>query len=155
MMVQRSVVFLLVLMGVFVGCGEDEPEKVKPKKVVDEGPAKRIIWKKDGSEMTLIPAGSFEMGDHFDEGNNTERPVHRVELAAFYMDVNEVTVGQFKQFVEDSGYAYTGNWDVVAKYSPGDDYPMVYVSWHDIVRLPNKMLKITKVNLSGCLAVAV
>ena len=28
---------------------------------------KKIIWDKDGSEMVLIPAGSFEMGDHFDE----------------------------------------------------------------------------------------
>jgi len=104
--------------------------------------------------MVLIPAGSFEMGDHFNEGQASERPVHRVELDAFYMDIHEVTVGQFNQFVEESGYAYN-RWQDVTKYSPGDDYPMVYVSWHDIVRLPNKMLKITKVNLSGCLAVAV
>jgi len=61
-----------------------------------------------------------------------ERPVHRVELDAFYMDVNEVTVGQFKQFVNQSGYAYVGNWNHVAEYSPGDDYPMVYVNWHDV-----------------------
>ena len=81
-------------------------------------------------KMALIPAGSFEMGDHFDEGINTERPVHRVELDAFYMDAYEVTVGQFKQFVEESGYAYN-RWQDVAKYSPGDDYPMVYVSWDD------------------------
>ena len=33
MMVQRLVILLLVLMVVFVGCGEDEPEKVKPKRV--------------------------------------------------------------------------------------------------------------------------
>ena len=36
-MVKRSVVVLpLVLMVVFVGCGEDEPDKVKPKEVVDD-----------------------------------------------------------------------------------------------------------------------
>jgi formylglycine-generating enzyme required for sulfatase activity len=29
--------------------------------------------------------------------------VHTVELDVFYMDVHEVTVGQFKQFVEQSG----------------------------------------------------
>ena len=114
----------------------------------------KIKWNKDGAKMVLIPAGSFEMGDHFNEGQASERPVHRVELDAFYMDIHEVTVGQFNQFVEESGYAYN-RWQDVTKYSPGDDYPMVYVSWHDIVRLPNKMLKITKVNLSGCLAVAV
>ena len=35
MMIQRFVV--LMQMGVFVGWGEDEPDKVKPKEVVDEG----------------------------------------------------------------------------------------------------------------------
>ena len=58
------------------------------------GFSERITWNKDSSEMALIPAGSFEMGDHFGEGNGNERPVHRVELDAFYMDVNEVTVCQ-------------------------------------------------------------
>ena len=29
---------------------------------------KKIIWEKDGSEMALIPAGSFEMGDHSMKG---------------------------------------------------------------------------------------
>ena len=57
-------------------------------------------------------------------------PVHTVELDAFYMDVHEVTVGQFKQFVQESGYGYN-RWNDVANDSPGDDYPMVYVNWHD------------------------
>ena len=38
----------------------------------------KIIWQKDGSEMVLIPSGSFEIGDHFDEGGNDQRPVHTV-----------------------------------------------------------------------------
>ena len=84
-MVQRLIVVLLVLMVVFVGCGEDEPEKVKPKEVdevADEGPMKRIIWEADGAKMVLIPAGSFEMGDHFNERLARERPVHTVKLAS-------------------------------------------------------------------------
>ncbi|HIN75890.1 MAG TPA: formylglycine-generating enzyme family protein [Rhodospirillales bacterium] len=132
-MVQRLIVVLLVLMVVFVGCGEDEPEKVKPKVVdeaADEGPMKRIIWEADGAKMALIPAGIFEMGDHSNEGYSNERPVHRVELDAFYMDVNEVTVGQFREFVNQSGDSYN-KWNDVARYSPGDDYPMIYVSWDD------------------------
>jgi len=59
--------------------------------------------------------------------------VHTVELDAFYMDVNEVTMSQFKQFVEESGYNYEGNWLNVDKYSPTVDHPMVYVSWNDAV----------------------
>ena len=95
--------------------------------------AEEIIWEKDGAKMALIPAGSFEMGDHFNEGYASERLVHTVELDAFYMDVNEVTVGQFKRFVEESGYSYQGNWQDVASRSPTDEHPMVYVSWDDAI----------------------
>ena len=42
----------------------------------------------------LLPAGSFEMGGHFGEESDRERPVHTVALDGFYMDVNEVTVCQ-------------------------------------------------------------
>ena len=91
----------------------------------------KITWQKDGKEMALIPPGSFEMGDHFNEGSGSERPVHTVTLDAFYMDVHEVTVGQFREFANQSGYEYGGNWDSVARYSPGDEYPMVNVSWND------------------------
>ena len=49
-------------------------------------------------------------------------------LDAFYMDINEVTVGQFKQFVQQSGYAYDrGN----RAYSPTDNHPMVDVTQND------------------------
>ena len=30
----------------------------------------KIKWNKDGAEMALIPAGSFEMGDHLDNMDN-------------------------------------------------------------------------------------
>ena len=41
------------------------------------GTTKRITWEKDGSKMALIPAGSVEMGDHFNEGFASERPLHK------------------------------------------------------------------------------
>ena len=138
---KSRILALLLVVVTFVGCGEDEPDKVKPKKVVDEGPAKRIIWKKDDKEMVLILARLFEMGNHFNEGQDDrgEWPVHTVKLDTFYMDVHEVTVGQFKKFVEESGYAYKEGfdlppktwWNVVAKHSPTDDHPMISVSWFD------------------------
>ena len=78
------------------------------------GTTKRITWEKDGSKMALIPAGSFEMGDHFNEGFASERPLHKVQLDSFYMDINEVTLGQFKQFVQQSGYNYEGDWSCAA-----------------------------------------
>jgi formylglycine-generating enzyme required for sulfatase activity len=46
--------------------------------------------------MALIPAGPFEMGDALgdsvgESGTSRERPVHTVNLSAFYMDKFEVT----------------------------------------------------------------
>ena len=57
--------------------------------------------------------------------------MHTVTLDGFYMDNSEVTVGQFKKFVEQSGYSYQGDWNTVATYSLGDEYPMVSVNWND------------------------
>ena len=35
---------------------------------------------KDGAPMVLIPAGEFQMGDSFNEGNGDELPVHTVSV---------------------------------------------------------------------------
>ncbi len=77
--------------------------------------------------MVLIPAGEFEMGS-----NNfklEERPVHTVYVDAFYMDIHEVTVGEYKKFVKETGHRPLLPW--VSKYSPTDKHPAVCVSWHD------------------------
>ena len=142
---------------VLVGLSEESANEVKDE-VADTSPEKKIIWEKDRKEMALIPAGSFEMGDSsngVDDWMKDARPTHTVELDAFYMDVHEVTVGQFRKFVNQSGY----NWYIpfprqdegarllrfvgnrvpqkVAKYSLSDDYPMVYVSWNDATAYAN------------------
>ena len=98
---------------------------------------KKITGQKDAAEMVLIPAGRFEIGDTKNELEprlfwiERSRPVHTVTLGSFYMDVHEVTVGQFKRFIQQSGYSYEGNSDRVAEYSPGDEYPMMMGSWDD------------------------
>ena len=95
----------------------------------------QIVWNQDGAEMAYIPAGSFEMGDHFNEGagDGRELPVHTVTLDGFYMDKTEVTVGQFKAFLADSVYSWGGSWNGVGQYSPTDDHPMIYVNYDDAV----------------------
>ena len=101
----RRLACSLLVWVVFVGCGEDEMIQEQPKttqtEVVD-GPLRVITWQKDGASMALIPAGSFEIGDHFGEGEADEKPVHRVELDAFYIDRHEVTIGQYKQFLRET-----------------------------------------------------
>ena len=57
-------------------------------------------------------------------------------IKPFWMDVTEVTVYQFKKFLESSGYKGEDpddpiDWGDVSEYSPSDKHPMIYVSWHD------------------------
>ena len=93
----RKFCWMLLVMLVLVGCGDEvtEDEAIAKDEVVADVD-KEIVWEKDGKEIVLIPAGSFEMGDHFGDGEGDELPVHTVQLDAFYMDVHEVTVGQFR-----------------------------------------------------------
>jgi formylglycine-generating enzyme required for sulfatase activity len=117
-------------------------------------PPKEIVGK-DGAEMVLIPAGEFQMGDPFNEGDSDERPVHTVYLDAFYIDKYEVTNERFKRFVAETGYVtdaekrgwswvWTGEEVKQVKGAdwrhpegPGSDisnrmdHPVVHVSWND------------------------
>ena len=47
-------------------------------------PIPKVAWEKDGAEMILIPAGSFEMGNHNTNNSISDAlPVHPVGLDAF------------------------------------------------------------------------
>lgn len=93
------------------------------------------LWRKpvalyfnDADTMVLIPAGDFETGD--EDANESKKPVLTVYLDAFYIDKYEVTVGQYKQFVQETGHP-APDWDKVSKYSPTNQHPIIFVSWHD------------------------
>ena len=131
-MIQRLVFVLLMMVVAFVGCDEGEPDKGKPKEVVDEGPKKRIIWEEDGAKMVLIE-GFARIKDTYDDfGDLVHGKLVKVS-DPFYMDTTEVTVGQFKKFSKSSGYKPTKPipWAELYIYSPTDDHPMTYVSWFD------------------------
>jgi sulfatase modifying factor 1 len=118
---------------------------------------------KPAIEWADIPAGTFTMGSLTDEvsrlyGDETQ---HQVTLSAFKMSKYEVTVGQFKAFVDATGYVtdadkgtggvdgsaiWTGsefefkagvNWkcDVKGNPKPVSEYnhPVINVSWNDAV----------------------
>ena len=105
----------------------------KEKSLPLHGLPPQIMWKRDGAEMAQIPAGRFIMGSSQirSRANRSELPKHAVELDTFYMDVHEVTVGQFREFLANSEHSWGGSWEDVAKYSATDEQPMNYVSWHD------------------------
>lgn len=73
-----------------------------------------------------IPAGWFAMGS--DDGQEDERPVHRVWVDAFELAVFPVTVACYRRFLEASGHPPPREWTT---FGTGDDLPVVGVSWDD------------------------
>lgn len=110
-----------------------------------------------GMKLGRIPAGALAMGASRNEyGANLkdEVPRHRVIISRpFDMGMHEVTVGQFRRFVEASGYKTTAesnsqggahildtsvgfqNRPELTWRAPGfeqtDDHPVVQISWND------------------------
>ncbi len=56
------------------------------------------------TEMILLEGETFRMGDVFGDGATNEQPVHEVTLSSFYLAAHEVTVADFRRFVESTGY---------------------------------------------------
>ena len=52
--------------------------------------------------MVWIPGGAFLMGS--EQFYPEERPVHPVSVDGFWMDRFEVTVADFRRFVQATGY---------------------------------------------------
>ena len=117
-----------------------------PPPTVDDIAAK--VKKVSGIDLIPIPAGEFLMGspesdkDAFDD----EKPQHKVRISnAFYLGETKVTVGQFKRFVDATGYKTDAETaqplpDKWTWRKPGfldnsfvqeDDHPVVCVSWND------------------------
>ena len=108
-------------------------------------------------EMVSIPGGTFRMGELSEDSRDNEKPVRSVTVPSFRLGKYEVTVGQFRRFVEATGYRtdaernagdkqgcaiyiHTGErWKYTAGTSwrnPGfpvrDNHPVVCVSWNDV-----------------------
>ena len=69
-------------------------------------PPLRVTHKPSGIDVVLIPAGEFQMGspDTEPDRGKREKLHRRVIRRPFYLGRTEVTVGQFRKFVEASGY---------------------------------------------------
>ena len=98
-------------------------------------------------DYVFVPAGAFKMGDGSNAGLARERPVHVVEIDAFYLSKFEITNREWKKFRDDPGYDDPKFWPggrVVARDqvpywtqpnnhgggTPGsDDYPVIGVNW--------------------------
>jgi len=98
-------------------------------------------------DYCYVPAGAFKMGDNFGDGEARERPVHTVELDAFYIAKYETTNGEWRKFRDDPGYEdkkfWPNGWVVPKDQIPywtdarnhgggtpdSDAYPVLGVNW--------------------------
>ena len=93
-----------------------------------------------GMKFVIIPPGEFMMGspDSESDAPSDEKPQHQVRITRpFSLAMHEVTVGQFRQFVSDTGYkgadeesdgSYT--WQAPG-WEQTDDHPVACVNWND------------------------
>ncbi len=118
----------------------------------------RTITNTLGMKFALIPAGEFLMGSPAGErdAREIEKPQRPVRIAGpFYLGIHEVTRGQFRRFLDETGSSTDaekdgrGGWGCDEKTgaheqdprytwrNPGfvqtDEHPVVDVSWNDAV----------------------
>jgi formylglycine-generating enzyme required for sulfatase activity len=112
-----------------------------------------------GMQLAMIPPGEFLMGspESEPEAYRFEKPQHRVTITEpFYLGVHEVTIGQFRRFVNATGYRTQAErdgrggsgWDEstgelvgpdprycwrTTGFTQTDEHPVVNVSWNDAV----------------------
>jgi formylglycine-generating enzyme required for sulfatase activity len=87
--------------------------------------------------MALIPAGSFTMGDFFNEGasDGRELPLHTVYVSAFYMDKYEVTKALWD---EVRAWANANGYDLgTVGQGKGANHPVVFINWYAAVKWCN------------------
>ena len=85
--------------------------------------------------MASIPAGTFEMGDTFAEGDADELPLHSVYVSEFFVDVYEVTEtlwGDVSQWAMTNGYDFP-----TTVTSKGPTHPVRGMHWGHAVKWCN------------------
>ena len=72
-------------------------------------------------EMVFIKGGTFEMGGTFGDGDDDEKPVHRVTVNDFYMGKYEVTHTEYIKFLNAKGVNSNGSYGGTEYIDMDDD----------------------------------
>ncbi|MEP7342850.1 MAG: bifunctional serine/threonine-protein kinase/formylglycine-generating enzyme family protein [Acidobacteriota bacterium] len=96
----------------------------RPEPPVDPGPRQA-----KPADMISIPGGEFMMGRN--DGNDYEKPAHKVTLKPFYIDATEVTNEQYQQFVDAVRRQPPPHWPNGRSPIGQDSHPVYNVSWDD------------------------
>ncbi len=105
-------------------------------------------------KLVYVEGGTFLMGDVLGDGDRamlTETPVHEVELGSFLLSPYEITVAEFRKFVEETGFRTAAETDGQTKatkemieqgkvkcpnwkvhwFNQTDQHPVVWIAWED------------------------
>jgi len=132
-----------------LGCSAGKAPTGLPKEIVNS----------IGMTLVLIPKGEFEMGSPESDADHlpNEGPPHRVRITKpFYLGKHEVTIANFRAFVDATGHRTEAERDVgggfgidfanatvrqesaIVWHNPGfpdfrqgDDHPVLLISWRD------------------------
>ncbi|MFC1795334.1 formylglycine-generating enzyme family protein [Planctomycetota bacterium] len=111
-----------------------------------------------------VEGGTFLMGDVLADGDRAmlaEMPVHEVELGGFLLSPYEVTVAEFRKFVEETGFKTRAEKDGKIKatkemiekgwekypnfkahwFNQTDWHPVVWIAWEDAIVYCNWLSK--------------
>ncbi|WP_313934871.1 SUMF1/EgtB/PvdO family nonheme iron enzyme [Nostoc sp. FACHB-280] len=99
------------------------------------------------TQMVMIPAGEFEMGNNSLDALDNESLCHRVYLDTYWIDPYPVTCGQYREFMAAGGYENSAWWSDAGwqwlqteqEKQPlywqsdrsYDDHPVCGVSWYE------------------------
>lgn len=78
----------------------------------------------DGMQFCYVPAGPFWMGDDADKD---AKPIHRVELPAYWIARHPVTVAQWREYVAASGQLPDDGDSLLG----AGNTPAIWISWHE------------------------
>ena len=112
-------------------------------------------------DFLYVPAGAFKMGDNFGDGMPRERPVHTVDVDAFYVGKYEITNAEWTAFRNSPDYDEESLWpghsakpknQITNRTQPQnhgggtpgtENYPVLGVNWDGAVAYCNWLTKIT------------
>ena len=160
--------FLSSLFILLLSCSGEKPQKENVEKnseaqqesVTEKNAEQPVKVVAPATEMVYFKGGTFMMGS--ENGLPNEAPVHEVNVEPFYIDKSPVTVAQFRQFVEVTGFKTEAEkfgdsgvfsferqqWELLPgatwhkPFGPDgpeaeENHPVTHVSWNDAVAYAN------------------
>ena len=122
---------LVPALGGFAGVKWMASRSASPAPVAKVAAAPKVVLGdgiKGPKDMAWVPGGDFLMGSDSKLAQANEKPSHPARVGGFWMDVHHVTNGEFRKFVQATGYVTTAeaepDWETIkVQVPPGTPKP--------------------------------